>query len=57
MENIKLFLLIECLLQLFVSIKIETIEYINPIEIKGVINQKKLYEITFSSENIQIFFK
>jgi hypothetical protein len=57
MENIKLFLLIECLLQLFVSFKIETIEYINPIEIKGVINQKKLYEITFSSENIPDFLQ
>ena len=43
MEIIKLFLLIECLFQLFASNKVETIEYINPIEIKGVINQKKLY--------------
>ena len=52
MQIIKIFLLIEFLFQFFVSSKIETIEYTNPIEITGVINQKKLYEVKFPSENI-----
>lgn len=57
MQKVILFLLIEFLFQLFVSSKIETIEYINPIEIKGLINQKKLYEIKFSSGSIPNFLQ
>ena len=52
MKNIKLILLIELLFQLCISINLETIEYMNPIERKGQINQRKTYEIKFPSENI-----
>lgn len=52
MQMIKIFLMIEFLFQLFVSRKLETIEYINPIETNGVINHKQIYEVKFPSENI-----
>ena len=57
MQIINIFLLIEFLFQSFVSLKIETIEYINPIEINGVINHKKIYEVKFPSENIPNYFQ
>ena len=57
MQSIKLFLLIEFLFQLFVSSKLETIEYTNPFEVKGLISNKKLYEIKIAQENIPNFLQ
>ena len=48
MPRIKL-LLFGCLFQLSILLKIETIKYPNPTEIKELINSKKVYEIKFDS--------